>query len=97
MPKYEVSSLALHDLDSISFYIAQDSLAAAETWLEDSYETFTMLSRFPQIGRGRPEIRRGVRSLARGNYVIFYRVTKKKQVVILRIFEGHRDIHQADV
>jgi toxin ParE1/3/4 len=94
--RYEISPEAFGDLDSISSYIAVDNLAAADLWLEETYGAFDMLSRFPHMGRNRPDVQRGARSFVRGNYVIFYRA-RKKNVVILRVFEGHRDIQDAEI
>ena len=43
---------------------------------------FSALARFPDTGRRRDEIGRGLRSIVQGSHVVFYRVTKSTLVVI---------------
>jgi len=91
MPKVLLSDLAKLDLEDIWSYIAQDNPKAADSLYDSMQEKFRSLSESPQIGRRRPEIGEGVRSLAAGNYVVFYRVVSEG-VFIARVLHGKRDI-----
>ena len=51
------------------------------------------LAKSPHIGRERPEIKPGYRSIADGKHVIFYRVGDSG-IEILRILHGRMDIEQ---
>jgi toxin ParE1/3/4 len=52
------------------------------------------LASSPAIGRLRPDLRRGMRSLSMGRYIIFYECDD--QVVrLLRVLHGARDIGPA--
>jgi toxin ParE1/3/4 len=53
-------------------------------------ETCASLQTMPRIGRAREDIAPGIRSLAAGKYVIYYRI-KARSIEILRIWHGHRD------
>lgn len=85
---------AIDDLLQIERYIA------AESGDEDIAVRFTKklqaqcrkLAELPgQLGRPRPEIRDGIRSIPFGNYIIFFRYDDPYFYVI-SIIEGHRDI-----
>lgn len=49
------------------------------------------LGDWPELGRPRPELRAGLRSLSIGNYLIFYRV-RADAVEVLRVLHGRRDV-----
>jgi toxin ParE1/3/4 len=49
------------------------------------------LEAFPELGIARPDLGDGVRSLAVGAYLIFYR-PREGGVVIERVLDGRRDI-----
>jgi plasmid stabilization system protein ParE len=44
------------------------------------------------VGRSRDDIRPGLRSLPAGEYVIFYRIAARKNVVILDVIRGSRNV-----
>jgi plasmid stabilization system protein ParE len=49
------------------------------------------LARFPDMGRSRSDVHPGVRSLAHGSYVIYYRRGEDAdEVHVLRIWHGRR-------
>jgi toxin ParE1/3/4 len=50
-----------------------------------------MLSQLPEIGKRRFDLAPGLRSLAVGNYVIFYRPVSEG-IQIIRVLHGARDI-----
>ena len=79
---------AKKDLGEIYKYIAQDNIAAADRHRARLEQRWQVLIDQPRIGRKRDEIQRDLRSIAEGNYVIFYRILGK-EVQIARV--RHRD------
>jgi toxin ParE1/3/4 len=82
------------DLDDIWYYTAKESgsIEIADGLIDSITERFYVLSKHPHVGRRRDDdLREGLRSFAVGAYVIFYRADGK-DVVILRIIRGSRDI-----
>ena len=53
-------------------YIADDSPAAADRWVDRIDEQFSLLAAQPLIGRRREELAPGMRSFPVGRYVILY-------------------------
>ena len=70
----------------IASYIALDSLAEAEKWLEDVFDYVKRLENFPESGRYVPEvlIKKYIRELVFKNYRIIYRI-EKSTVYILTV------------
>jgi len=64
--------LAADDIAEIWDHIADDSLRAADRWIDQLDEQFRMLSTQPLMGRSRDELSPGLRSFPFGRYVIFY-------------------------
>lgn len=91
MNQLRVTHDAERDLDEIWLYIARDNIAAADRLLDELTSRFRLLASSPRAGRLRDDLRPGLRSLAVGNYVIFYRLGKSR-VRILRVIHGARDI-----
>ena len=77
------------DIEAIADYIAQDSPRAAQQWVADLEQKLLAVAASPGIGRHRPEVREGFRTLAFGNYLICYRQVSDG-LEILRIFHGAR-------
>ena len=73
MNQYRVSAAARADLDGIWFYIAQDNPDTADKFIRALVTRFPLLASMPEMGRLREEFGPHLRSLAIGNYVIFYR------------------------
>jgi toxin ParE1/3/4 len=71
--------------------IAQDNPDAADDLLRSFDQKVTLLSDFPHLGRARPELRPRLRSIAVGNYVLFYRPLRGG-IELLRVLHGARDI-----
>ena len=84
------------ELDEIWFYIAteSDSTDNADRIVEAITDTFPHLGKHPQLGRPRDDLRRGLRSITAGSYVVVYRV-EKSNVRILHVVHGRRDIRAA--
>jgi toxin ParE1/3/4 len=64
---------ARRDLIRIVETIASDNRRAAIAFASRLERHCSLLATVPEMGRERPEIGRGVRSLVQGNYLIFYR------------------------
>lgn len=84
------------DLDEIWFYIAQESgdLEIADRLIDSIAARLVLLATHPYVGRRRDEDlhRCGLRSFPIGRYIIFYRVADEKDVLVLRVLAGDRDI-----
>ena len=89
MPR--ISPRASEDLTEIWSYIADDSVANADAFIDKLYETMEVLSRQPGSGRRREELASGIQSFPFGRYIIFYRAVTSG-IEIVRVLHGARDI-----
>ena len=83
------------ELDEIWSHVATESGDAdiAERLINSIADHFFMLSRHPYIGRRRDyDLRSGLRSLSVGAYVIIYRIDGRRDVLILHVMHGRRDL-----
>lgn len=83
--------LAEADILEIWDYIAEDSIAAADHWIDRLDEQFRLLATQPKMGRTRDELAAGVRSHPFGRYVIFY-MPLDDGIDVVRVLHGSRDI-----
>ncbi len=79
------------DLTEIYTFIASDNRAAAWSTIELLEQKTTTLAAAPGLGRAREELQSNLRSLAVGNYVIFYRPSPDG-IEVVRVLHGKRDI-----
>ncbi|UUO09267.1 type II toxin-antitoxin system RelE/ParE family toxin [Blastopirellula sp. J2-11] len=70
--------------------MAQDKPQAARRWLHKIRDKCRFVSSQPDIGDPRDELGAGVRAVAFGRYVIFFR-HGANEVQIVRILPGDRD------
>ena len=91
MPRVTRRPLAEADILEIWDYIADDSLAAADRWVDRLDEQFRMLAAQPMMGRAREELAPGVRSFPFGRYVVFY-MPLNDGIDVVRVLHGARDI-----
>jgi len=92
---HRVAPAAEIELDKIWHFVAthSDSVAIADRVIESITDRFILLARYPEIGRSRHhDLRRDLRSFAVGEYIIFYRIEGKKDVLIVHVIRGSRDI-----
>ena len=75
MPNYVRAEAADIDLLEIWSYIAQNSFEVADRVSRRLEAAFEQLAEQPFMGRKRDDLRPGLRSLAVGNYFIFYQVS----------------------
>jgi len=71
-----ISPRARTDLIEIWGYIADDSEANADAFIDKLYETIQVLGRQPGSGRHREELASGIQSFPFGRYIIFYRAVR---------------------
>jgi toxin ParE1/3/4 len=84
------SRRALHDLESIADYIAQDSPAYASVVLKTIINQTRTLSRFPRSGRKVPEFdSEDIRELLAYSYRIIYRV-QLHEILVAAVIHGKR-------
>lgn len=86
-PRYRIADQAEADMEDIWLYIAEHNLDAAEALLGKFRLRFASLAKTPGIGRRRTDLRPDLRSLAVGNYVIFYRELGPS-IEVVRVLHG---------
>ena len=85
------SPLALSDLTEIRDYIAERNVDAAEQLLDAIEEACERFGHYPQIGRSRDDLLRGIRVFpVKKNYAVFYRLVEDA-VEIVRGVHAARD------
>jgi toxin ParE1/3/4 len=88
-----VSRRAQADLRSVWRYIASDNPAAADRVLLRIDKRMQILRRFPEIGTLRNDIRRGMRMLVEGSYLLLYEYDPKKdEVELMAVVDGRREL-----
>lgn len=91
MTRVCLSPKAQADLDDIWIYIAKDSPANADKFIDRLVDTIQqILSTAPMAGRAREELGEGLRSLPFERYMVFYRL-ENSVVEIGRILHSARD------
>ncbi|MDZ4656401.1 MAG: type II toxin-antitoxin system RelE/ParE family toxin [Bythopirellula sp.] len=91
MKSLRYTSKAHTDVKEILLYISEDKLGAALKFVERIEARCDLIASNPEMGELRPEYGPGVRSVSVGKYVIYHSSTPK-EVLILRIVPGVRDI-----
>jgi toxin ParE1/3/4 len=86
-----ITPRASSDLIEIWSYIADDSVASADAFIDKLYETIQLLAAKPGSGRHREELAPGIQSFPFGRYIIFYRVVSAA-IEIVRVLHAARDI-----
>ncbi|MBD2002201.1 MULTISPECIES: type II toxin-antitoxin system RelE/ParE family toxin [Cyanophyceae] len=91
MSRHIIAPEANQDLDEISNYFLACNLEAGERWFQAFNERCKQLVRFPEMGRGYPQIRSYLRGLPLEGFIIFYRV-KDDVIEIMRVVSGRRNL-----
>lgn len=90
------SEQALRDLEHIRDYIAQDSPAYAQPFIERLLHATRHLPQFPQSGRPMPEAQTPtIREVIYQGYRIVYRL-RSEVVEIVLVVHGSRDLTHPD-
>ena len=79
------------DILEIWGYIAEDSVVAADRWVDKLDEKFALWATQPMMGRARDELSHRIRSLAFGRYVVFFEPLPDG-IDVVRVLHGSRDI-----
>jgi toxin ParE1/3/4 len=79
------------DILEIWGYIAEDSVMAADRWVDKLDEKFALWAMQPMMGRARDELLSGIRSLVFGRYVVFFQPLPDG-IDVVRVLHGSRDI-----
>ncbi len=82
---------AKRDIYKIWFDISLQNLVAADKILDRFDRRVLSLTDFPDRGSPRDDLRKGLRMLVEGNYLIFYRV-RGISVEIIRVVHGAMDL-----
>jgi toxin ParE1/3/4 len=90
MSKLSVSKRAQADIRRIWRIVAQDRPASADALIDSFYSRFRLAAMNPEIGEDRSDIRKGLRILSVGKYVIGFR-RGAKGISIVRVVHGARD------
>ena len=91
MPKISKLARAKTDLAEIWDYIADDSEAQADAFIDRIDRKLVLLAENPTIGRMRDELAENMRSFPFDRYVIFY-IATSNGIQIVRVLHGARDL-----
>jgi toxin ParE1/3/4 len=92
MSRIRFTHSAETDLLELWVTIAEENLIAADEILDVIQATATLLGTQPEMGRARPELAEGLRSLpTRTPYLIFY-LSDDDGLLIVRVLHHARDI-----
>lgn len=90
--RIEWSEPAMQDMAALRDYIANDSPARAERFIQRLFEHVDKLEAFPELGRKVPETdTSNIRELVFQGYRIIYRASPHR-VDILTVLHGSRDL-----
>lgn len=89
MVQIVLADSAWDDLDSITDYIALDSVRYAQEFSERVLERIEQLKDYPKSGRIVPEFKNEqLRELILGSYRIVYRIYSEEKIIVIRIIHG---------
>jgi toxin ParE1/3/4 len=86
-----LSDRARTDLEEIWAFIAMDSPAAADRFIDRLLRSCRNLATLPRLGRAREDLAPGLRSLPVGDYLVFYRKARSG-IEVARVLSGYRDL-----
>ena len=92
MNKYVLNVDAEQDLNEIWEYIADDSIDAADHWIDKLFDAFRSLAQSPGMGHKREDLTASpVLFWPVGAYLVLYRV-QTEWIEIVAVTQGARDI-----
>ena len=91
MPRILKRPRAEADITEIWEFIAEDSEARADAFIDQLDRKLRTLAKRPNMGRGRGGLAEGLRSFPLGRYVIFY-LPLPDGIDIVRVLHGARDV-----
>jgi plasmid stabilization system protein ParE len=85
---------ALDDRERIwNYYVRVAGRHTAEKVLREIGEAIALIEDHPFAGRGRNEVRPGLRSFAATPHVVFYRVVNDRPEIV-RVLDGRQDLEE---
>ncbi len=93
MRQFQLTALAEKDLEDIYDHIAENNPEAAYRMIQAIETRLDAIVAMPNVGKKRDEFFKGIRSLAEGNYVIFYK-NITAGILIVRVVHSKRDLNQ---
>ncbi len=92
MPEpFRLTNAALTDLKNTARYTQEKyGVGQRKRYLAQLNEKFVQLSKNLHLGRERPELKVGLRSVVEGSHVVFYRVADKR-VEVVRVLHGNME------
>ncbi|MFK5893321.1 MAG: type II toxin-antitoxin system RelE/ParE family toxin [Pseudomonadota bacterium] len=90
MPELIISPEANQDLLDIWLYIAEDSTINADHFLDKLHIKAINLSKFTEMGIGRPELAKDLKSFPVDRYMLYYKVVTTG-IELVRVLHGSRD------
>jgi toxin ParE1/3/4 len=91
MPTVIIRPMARIDIVEVWDYIAEDSEARADVFVDRLDGQFALLARQPKLGRPRGELATGLRSFPFNAYMIFYEALPDG-ISVVRVLHGARDL-----
>ncbi len=91
MLELETSPDAEEDLLGIWLHIAEDQPFNADRYLDKLQEKALKLAEFPDLGRDRSELVKGLKSFPVDRYNLYYQITDTK-LILVRVLRADRDI-----
>jgi plasmid stabilization system protein ParE len=93
LDRYEFTPTALLEVAAAALYLSSNSgdPTAGERWIAEIEHTCGLIGEQLRIGRARPELGTGTRSLVHGNYTIFYELAGAR-ANILRVLHHRQDV-----
>jgi len=89
---YRLTRIADQDLTDIWMNSRENwGMAQADKYLSELEACFIELTSHPELGRHRPEIKSGYRSIPKNHHIIFYR-QQQECIEIIRILHQRMDI-----
>ena len=89
------SSAALADLAELwSHYATVAGRLTADKTVRDVGEACRAIAARPFAGRSRNDVRAGLRSIAAGAVVVFYRVGRHDGAEVLRVLDRRKDVEE---
>lgn len=94
MSRLILSPAARSDLLNIWEFLAYLSQKKADRTMKEISERFETLLEFPESGKRRNELRKGLRSFPAGKYIVFYFIIEDG-IRIARVLHSAQDIESA--
>ena len=91
MNRFKISQQADIDLEDLWIYLTQNDSLAADLFLAKIIDKFPMLAQFPEMGKSRNELSKGIRSFPVKPYIVFYK-HRENCIEIVRILHQSRNI-----